>query len=220
MRKLNNETCPIPWTHHCGLFWCVSRGSRLVFWHSIYFRVWWGWKVLQPWKANSLLPLHTSGDVSSDCSKVTPGTQILPSLVGAHNNNLPNPPLPSCLSILFVYSAACLEQWLVHPHLLHSYLKVWHRQAAATVSSLPSLSRSWLCLIFLLLWILVDSVVWRLTLTSRVEAFCIKKPSPLFINCSGKLENAFAESYSFLMARRLAIMGFLPYPENDNMASL
>lgn len=133
--------------------------------------------MLQPWKANSLLPLHTSGDVSSDCSKVTPSTQILPSLVGAHNNNLPNPPLPSCLSILFVYSAACLEQWLVHPHLLHSYLKVWHRQAAATVSSLPSLSCSWLCLIFLLLWILVDSVVWRLTLTSRVEAFCIKNPA-------------------------------------------
>ena len=47
--------------------------------------------MLQPCEANSLLPLHTTWDVSSDCSKVTPSTQILPSLVGAHNSTLPSP---------------------------------------------------------------------------------------------------------------------------------
>lgn len=125
---------------HLGLFWCWWHVFLAGFWHSMHFQVWWGWKMLQPCEANSLLPLHTTWDVSSDCSKVTPSTQILPSLVGAHNSTLPDPPLPialpSCLSILFVYSAACLVQWLVHPHLLHSYPQTWHRQAAATVSSL------------------------------------------------------------------------------------
>lgn len=119
------------------------EGFWAGFWHKIYFQVWLGWKMLQPWKANSLFLLHTTWDVSPDCSKVTPSTQILPSLVGAHNNTLPNPSLPltlpSCLSILFVYSAACLELWLVHPHLLHSYPQTWHRQASTTVSSLPLL---------------------------------------------------------------------------------
>lgn len=103
------------------------------------------------------------GNVSPDCSKVTPGTQILPSLVGAHNNCLPSPPLPvalpSCLSILFVYSAACLEQWLVHPHLLHSYPQAWHRQAAATVSLTPSpppLDCFFFCVCVLNLLVIVD----------------------------------------------------------------
>lgn len=97
----------------------------------------------QTWKANSPFPLHSAWDVNPDCSKVTPSTQILPSLVGAHNNTLPNLPLLlpflSCLSILFVYSAACLEHWLVHPHLLHSYPQTWHYQAATTVSSFTGL---------------------------------------------------------------------------------
>lgn len=137
-------------------------GSSAGSWHSIYFQVWLGWKVLQPWKANSLFPLHTSWDVSSDCSQVTPSTQTLPSLVGAHNNTLPLA-LPSCLSSRFVYSAACLQLWLVHPHLLHSYPQTWHRQAAATVCG----SSVFLCLIFSLLWIINDALGWPLTLTSR-----------------------------------------------------
>lgn len=35
------------------MFWMVPG---LGFWHSLYFQVWWGWKVLQPWKANPPLP--------------------------------------------------------------------------------------------------------------------------------------------------------------------
>lgn len=52
---------------------------------------------------------------------------VLPSLSPSH----------PCLSILFVYSAACLQRWLVHPHLLHSYPQTWHRQAATAVSFSP-----------------------------------------------------------------------------------
>lgn len=137
---------------------CLDEFSGIS-WYTIYFQVWLGWKMQQPWKANSLFPLHTTWDVSPDCSKVTPSTQILPSLVGAHNNTLPNLSLllafPSCLSILFVYSAACLEQWLVHPHLLHSYPQTWHHQAATTVSSFTVLC--W----WLFLWsILLNCFLW------------------------------------------------------------
>lgn len=79
-------------------------GFWFGFCHSIYFHLWLAWEMLQP--VFSLL--HTTWDVGPDCSKVTPSTQILPSLVAAHNNTLPksSPPslptaLPSCLSILF-----------------------------------------------------------------------------------------------------------------------
>lgn len=148
-------------------------------WLRIYFQVWLGWKMLQPWKANSVFPLHTTWDVSPDCSKVTPSTQTLPSLVGAHNNTLPSPPfpltLPSCLSILFVYSAACLELWLVHPHLLHSYPQTWHRQASTTVSFLPLL----LIVCGLNRFIVIVDYCWFTEVTNlyhHIFAFCGKKP--------------------------------------------
>lgn len=68
--------------------------------------------MLQPWKANSVFPLHTTWDVSPDCSKVTPSTQTLPSLVGAHNNTLPKsspPSHPPILSLHYFCLFSCLS---------------------------------------------------------------------------------------------------------------
>lgn len=77
---------------------CPEECSCGVFWHNTYLQVRLGWKMMQLWKANSLIPLHTTWDVSPDCCKVTSSTHILPSHVAAHNNTLPNPPLHTVLS--------------------------------------------------------------------------------------------------------------------------
>lgn len=82
---------------------CCSWHVLTSFRHTIYFQVWLGWKMHQTWKANSPFPLHSAWDVNPDCSKVTPSTQILPSLVGAHNNTAQSSP-PSPFPILSLHS--------------------------------------------------------------------------------------------------------------------
>lgn len=67
-------------------------------------------KSLSPARRIPFFPPHTTWDVSPDCSKVTPNTQILPSLVGTHNNTLPGPPLPPILS-LHSFSSIQLPVW-------------------------------------------------------------------------------------------------------------
>lgn len=70
-----------------------------------------------------------------------PGTSVLivPQWHPAAPRSYHHHPLPPCLPILLLYSAACLERWLVPPHLLHSYPVTWHCQAASAASALPVL---------------------------------------------------------------------------------
>lgn len=123
----------------------------------------------------SLLQLHTTRDVSSDCSKVTPSIQILPSLVGAHNNS-PPPVLPSqpASSFFFVYSAVWSGDCCILICSTHISRFDIAKQPPLPPRPPLSLPPSCSCLIFLLLWLLVQSVVCLLTLSGRVEAFCIK----------------------------------------------
>lgn len=82
----------------------------IYFWHNIYLQVRLGWKMMQLWKANSLSLLHTTWDVSPDCSKVTSSTRILPSHVAAHNNTLPQSS-PPCSPVSPFFLSIQLPVW-------------------------------------------------------------------------------------------------------------
>lgn len=165
---------------------CCSWHVLTSFRHTIYFQVWLGWKMHQTWKANSPFPLHSAWDVNPDCSKVTPSTQILPSLVGTHNNTAQSsPPSPfpilslhsfrlfSCLSGALTGSSSftpLISPDLTSPSSHHCLL--FHRPRLGIVFVIKLVKLLWGVVLFCLLLLIL--LVWT---PSLIDDSCMFAPS-------------------------------------------